>query len=180
MKLLLLVIYNSIRITWLKLCHPRCAHLNWLQRISPWCRLKQFEKGYLKIGCNCQFEAGCDLQVHGQGRLIVGQRVYMNRYCMVSAHGSVEIGDNCIFGPGVKIFDNNHKFDKMNGVKTNLSIGSVKIGKNCWIASNTIILKGADIGDHCVIGAGCIVKEKIPSGSLVRPNCRNTIEKIRK
>jgi carbonic anhydrase/acetyltransferase-like protein (isoleucine patch superfamily) len=40
-------------------------------------------------------------------------------------------------------------------------------------------LKGADIGDNCVIGAGCIIKDVIHSGSLVRPNCHHVIEPIR-
>lgn len=38
---------------------------------------------------------------------------------------------------------------------------------HCWVASNAVILKGADIGDNCVIGAGCVVKGTIPAGSLV-------------
>ena len=163
----------------MKLRHGNRACVHWIQRISPSCALHLYEKGNLQIGRNCQFEAGCDLQTHGTGRLSIGLRVYMNRYCMVSAHGSVEIGDNCIFGPGVKIFDNNHQFDSKNGVGTRLSVGSVRIGKNCWLGSNSIILKGANIGDNCVVGAGCIIKESIPSGCLVRPYINNSIEIIR-
>ena len=60
-----------------------------------------------------------------------------------------------------------------------LTIGSIRIGNNCWIASNAVILKGAEIGDNCVIGAGCVVKGVIPSGSIVRPNINYVIEKIR-
>ena len=179
MKLFSVLIYNVIRICLLKLRFGSRACFHWIQRISPSCALHLYEKGYLYIGRNCQFEAGCDLQVHGSGQLIIGQRVYMNRYCMVSAHGFVAIGDNCLFGPGVRVFDNNHQFDIKHGVSSQLSIGSIKIGKNCWIGSNVIILKGADIGDNCVIGAGCIIKDTIPSGSLVRPNCKNEIEPIR-
>jgi acetyltransferase-like isoleucine patch superfamily enzyme len=122
-------------------------------------------------------ESGCDLQVHNQGNLRIGQHVYMNKYCMISAHGLVEIGDNCIFGPSVKLFDNNHRFGK-DGAYQELAVGSVKIGNNCWIASNVIILKGANIGDNCIIGAGCIVKGHVPSCSIVRPNTNNIIEEI--
>ena len=43
----------------------------------------------------------------------------------------------------------------------------VIIGNNCWIAANVTILKGAVIGDNCVISAGCIVKEYIPPASIV-------------
>ena len=179
MKLFFVVVYNIIRIFFFNLRHGNWVCVHWIQRISPSCALHLYGKGNLQIGKNCQFEAGCDLQTHGTGRLSIGQRVYMNRYCMVSAHGSVEIGDHCIFGPGVKIFDNNHRFSKSNGASSAIDVGRIKIGNNCWIASNAIILKGADIGDNCVIGAGCIIKDVIPSGSLVRPNCKNEIEPIR-
>ena len=162
----------------MKLRYFSSTNVHWIQRISPFCSLKIFRHGQMVIGRNCQFESGCDLQVHENGKLIVGRRVYMNRYCMVSVHGFVEIGDNSIFGPGVKIFDNNHKFNYEAGVSSQLSVGRIMIGRNCWIASNVIILKGAEIGDNCVIGAGCIIKEKIPSGSIVRPVIGNIIEKI--
>ena len=178
-RLTLLLLHNVLLICFLRLRYGKRICVRWLQRISPSCALKLYGNGKLCIGQNCQFEAGCDLQVHGDGILSIGQCVYMNRYCMVSAQGSVDIGDNCIFGPGVKVFDNNHRFESSTGVSSRLSVGSVKIGNNCWIASNAIILKGADIGDNCVIGAGCIIKDVIPSGSLVRPCCKNEIEPIR-
>lgn len=178
-KLALLLIYNVLLVSFLRFRHGKRICIGWTQRISPSCVLKLYGNGKLYVGRNCQFEAGCDLQVHGSGRLSIGKQVYMNRYCMVSAQGSVDIGDNCIFGPGVKVFDNNHRFDNKHGADSLLSVGFVRIGKNCWIGSNAIILKGADIGDNCVIGAGCIIRGSIPSGSLVRPNSVNIIESIR-
>ena len=176
-RLIFLLIYNLIRALFLKVRFGKCIKINWIQRISPNCAIKVFGHGKLFIGRNCQMESGCDLQVHSQGVLRIGQRVYMNKYCMVSAHGLVEIGDNCIFGPGVKLFDNNHKFGKDGGCQE-LAVGSISIGKNCWIASNVVILKGTEIGDNCIIGAGCIVKGTIPSGSIVRPDVNNITEKI--
>lgn len=32
--------------------------------------------------------------------------------------------------------------------------------------TNSIILKSADLGSECVIGAGCVVKERIPNNSI--------------
>ena len=40
------------------------------------------------------------------------------------------------------------------------------IGNNVWVGANTVILRGAEIGDNSVIGAGCIVKGKIPENSV--------------
>lgn len=42
----------------------------------------------------------------------------------------------------------------------------------------TIILKGANIGDRCVIGAGTIVKGIIPEDSIVYDKRDNQIQSI--
>lgn len=75
-----------------------------------------------------------------------------------------------MFGEGIRIYDRNHKFADFTRLikKQGYSLGNVKIGKHCWIGSNVIILKGADIGDNCVIGAGCVVTEQIKVDSLVK------------
>ena len=93
---------------------------------------------------------------------------------MISAHQKVQIGANCMFGPSVKIFDNNHRLSKEQGVSSALKTDEITIGNGCWIASDAIILKGTYIGDHCVIGAGCIVSGEIPSNSLVK--CKTELE----
>lgn len=167
-KLFFLLTYNILRIGWMKLIHGKNLDIYPIQRFSPRCSLKIFSKGKMTIGRNCEFAKGCDFEVHGNGTLKIGAGTYFNRYCMISAHESVTIGKQCFFGPGVKIFDNNHQFSKEEGVSTELSTAPIVIGNHCWIASDAIILKGANIGDNCVIGAGCIIQGEIPSGTLVK------------
>ena len=67
------------------------------------------------------------------------------------------------------IYDHNHKFRKSDSSvkEQGYSIEEVKIGKNCWIGSNVVILKGVHIGDNSVIGAWCVVKEDIPANTIV-------------
>ena len=167
-KSILLIIYNIIRIFFLKCFHGRRIQIHWVQRISPLCSLKIFDIGRLQIGRNTEFAPYCDFQVHGNGVLTIGDGVYLNRYCMISAHNRVSIGDGCFFGPGVKIFDNNHKYSKEDGASTDISTSPIVIGDHCWIASDVIILKGSRIGNDCVIGAGCIIHGEIPDGMLVK------------
>jgi carbonic anhydrase/acetyltransferase-like protein (isoleucine patch superfamily) len=64
--------------------------------------------------------------------------------------GNVLIGDDVIIGHGVVI-------------------DSGRIGNNVLIGMNSTILQDAEIGDLCIIAAGCVVKEgmKIPAKSLV-------------
>ncbi len=167
-RALFLILYNFIRILFHKLRFGKRFQVHPLQRIAPSCRLKLFQEGTLEIGRNTEFAPGCDFEVHGQGHLSIGAGTYFNRYCMISTHRSVKVGEHCMFGPGVRIFDNNHKFSKSGGVSSELSCDEISIGDRCWIASNVIILKGSHIGNNCVIGAGCIISGDVPDGTLVK------------
>jgi len=167
-KMLFLLSLNFIRIAFNKIFHPGQWNVAWFQRISPFCSLKVFKNGVLIIKKNTEFAAYCDFEVHDNGTLEIGERTYFNRYCMISAHEHVKIGNRCMFGPGVKIFDNNHKHTIKNGVSCKLNTAPVTIQDNCWIGSNVIILKGSNIGKNCVIGAGCIIHGNIPEGSVVK------------
>lgn len=55
---------------------------------------------------------------------------------------------------------------------------SIKIGNNCWICTNAVILKGVEIGDNNVIGAGCVIYRDIPANSVVKSNGGITIESL--
>ena len=167
-KLVLLLQYNFLRFLFNKLLHGKRYDVHPLQRISPLASIKLFGKAEIHIGKNTEISVGCDFQSHAKANLSIGGGTYFNRYCMISAHESVTIGENCMFGPGVKIFDNDHKFTKEEGVSTELKCKPILIGNHCWIASDAIILKGAQIGDNSVIGAGCIISGVVPKGSIVK------------
>lgn len=95
--------------------------------------------------------------------------------------GGVSIGDNCIFGESVKIYDNNHTFNLDKNIKdSGYHISNVEIGDDCWIGNNVVVLKGTIIGSHCVIGAGCVVSGNILDNSLVTSNRELKIEEINK
>ena len=166
-RTLFLMMYNVWRIAINKLAHWGRFKVHWIQRISPLCALKVFKRGVIRVGRNCEFAAYCDFEAHGEGVLDIGEGTYFNRYCMISAHEHVLVGKHCMFGPGVKIFDNNHRHSPATGVSSQLNTAPISIGENSWIASDVVILKGACIGKNCVIGAGCIVRGEVPDGSVV-------------
>lgn len=41
--------------------------------------------------------------------------------------------------------------------------GDIKIGNNCWIGENAMIMSGIEIGDGCIVGAGEVVRRKMPA-----------------
>ena len=92
----------------------------------------------------------------------------------IYARESVEIGDNTLIGGNVKILDNDfHPLDiddRNNDVKEKIKSKPIKIGKNCFIGVNAIILKGTELGDGCIVGAGAVVSGKFPPNSTIVGN----------
>ncbi|WP_143450139.1 acyltransferase, partial [Lactobacillus crispatus] len=95
----------------------------------------------------------------------------------IAVKDKVTIGDNTLFGENVKIYDHNHRFNKINIPieKQGYSVKAVTIGKHCWIGSNVVILKGVTIGDNCIIGAGCVVSENVPENTILKLGTNNLI-----
>lgn len=81
----------------------------------------------------------------------------------------IEIGDNVCVGSGV-IFcthDGMGAVFSQAGHKINEKAGCIRIGSNCFIGANAILLYDTEIGDDCVIAAGAVVNKDVLSGSVV-------------
>lgn len=102
------------------------------------------------------------------GELTVQQGCFFNRNALIVCHSRIVIGENLIFGPNVCIFDHDHAFTSNKGVEKNkFKCGEITIGKRCWIGANVVILRGSEIGDDCIVGAGVVLKGKFPSNSII-------------
>lgn len=113
--------------------------------------------------------------------LIVGDRVFMNNYCSVNCLEKIEIGENTLFGEGVKLYDHNHEYGGNPDFKVEhqkFRTAPVKIGKNCWLGSNVTVLKGVTIGDNVIIGANCLIYKDVPANSIVKKTSRLKIESV--
>ena len=56
----------------------------------------------------------------------------------------------------------------------------VKIAKNVWIGERSIILKGTEIGENSIIGAGSVVSGKVPANVVYAGNPAKEIRKLDK
>lgn len=106
------------------------------------------------------------------GQLTIGKNTWFNRNANVVCREKISIGDNCSIGPGVTMYDHDHKIGK-NGLEPGYNTKEIIIEEHCWIGANVTILRGTHIGKNCVIGAGCVVKGNIPDNTLVVPETKN-------
>lgn len=142
--------------------------------------LSLFYGSKMKIGKGTTWRRGFSVMKDNDAFIKIGEDCFFNNDCSINANHYIEIGGGTIFGENVKIYDHNHRFNQHKAIKLQgFSNGNVVIGCRCWVGSNVTILKGTEIGNNCVIGAGCIISGKVPDNSIVKPVQNITIEKIR-
>ena len=123
----------------------------------------------LQIGKGTTWRSGFHIAIEEKGTIQIGRHCFFNHGCSVNAVQSVVIGDGTIFGENVHIYDHNHRVQneeiliKKQGYKKH----ETSIGKHCWIGTNAVVLKGVTIGDGCIIGAGVVVREDVPEGTVL-------------
>jgi acetyltransferase-like isoleucine patch superfamily enzyme len=108
------------------------------------------------------------LLFYNDGVIEIGQSTFFNNDCSINALLHIQIGVDCLFGENVKIYDHNHQYKNLSlPIKDQgYTMAPVKIGNNCWIGSNVVILKGVTIGDNCVVGANSVVHKSLPANSV--------------
>jgi maltose O-acetyltransferase len=107
----------------------------------------------------------CELTTHQGGRLEIGNRVFVNYGCSISAHTHVRIGDGCLIGQYSIIMDCDHHSPEDDDGHGDTS--PVVIEDRVWIGARAIVLKGVTIGRGAIVAAGSVVTKDVPPGVVV-------------
>ncbi len=104
--------------------------------------------------------------------LEIGDRVLIGYQTTLSVAIGLRIGDDTIMAPNVQIYDNpSHPLSPSRRLAHDPlrpdECAPVSIGRNVWIGSNAIIMRGVTIGDGSVVAAGSIVTRDVPPRTLV-------------
>lgn len=98
----------------------------------------------------------------------IGDRCLIGKGSGIVGHYRIEIGDDVWTGHHVYITDQNHGYDDVTmpiGQQTQPE-RAVRIGNGSWLGFGTVVLPGADIGEHVTIGANSVVSGTIPPFSV--------------
>ena len=135
------------------------------------------KKSKINIGKFVFIRKNTTIRIDGESTLDIGDHVFMNDNCNINCANKISIGSYTKIAPNVSINDHDHNYKGVEG--GNLIKGEVIIGKNVWIGSNSVILRGTVIEDNAVVAAGSVVKGHIPKDSLFL-NKRENITKLYK
>lgn len=157
-------------------------------------------KAELTIGDNCLIKSSFLSNLVGlYSRTIIVTRVpgaYIHIGNNVGISGAtiyarkgISIGDNTAIGGNAKILDNDfhpHDWETRNQYLLDPNGGDadvvpareIKIGKNCFIGCNSIILKGTVLGDGSIVGAGAVVAGRFEENCVIAGNPAKVIRKL--
>lgn len=106
--------------------------------------------------------------LHMRGKSSIGEK------CWVYAMAPIEIGDFSCIGKDVYLLTGSHDISKPS---FDLVTRPIKIGKGCWIATDSTVLPGITIQDYSVVAAGSVVCHSTEPYSVVGGNPAKFIKK---
>lgn len=109
--------------------------------------------------------------------LQIGRDISLSDFVHISCVRAITISDGTLIGSKVYIGDHSHgtyskglSAEQLNippAVRHLGDIAPVRIGRNCWIGDNAVILAGTEIGEGCIIGANSVVRGNFPSFTVI-------------
>lgn len=146
------------------------------------------QKPNITIGYGVKLKS-CHITVHKGGTLVIKDLCELRGRIIVGENSLVEIGyglvcndsifihseersaiiikDDCLFAnPRIYNTDMHGIYDIASGKRINKA-KDVLIGSRTWLARESLVLKGSQIGDGCVVGAGSIVSGSYEDSSLI-------------
>lgn len=116
--------------------------------------------------------------------VLLGKGVSMGDYSYVNRNTIIQsgnIGKFCSIADSCKIGMYEHPIQNISTSPLTYGNGNIfgippyaitksqppKIGNDVWIGSNTVILRGVEIGDGAIIGAGAVVSKDVPPYTII-------------
>ena len=133
------------------------------------------------VGPNTSISAGIGPAQDLEGREVVtiGDRCLIGRGSGIVGHERIVIGDDVFTGHNVYVTDANHGYEDPL-VPVGRQFGEarpVSIGDGSWLGHGTVVLPGATIGRHVVVGAGSVVTGDLPDFSVAVGNPARVIRR---
>ena len=99
----------------------------------------------------------------------LGDHAYVGVYCVL---GSVRVGKDTLIADHVCIPSGaaQHGTSRLDLPmwQQKREFRTITLGEDCWIGSHSTLL--ADVGNHCIVGAGSVVTRPVPDYAIVAGN----------
>ncbi|RIN76715.1 hypothetical protein BU015_08215 [Staphylococcus simulans] len=120
---------------------------------------------FKNCGDNLQIASGVIINMHRN--ITLGDNVYIAHNVWLNGTGGLQILDNVIISPNVIIATTKH--ERMNNSVSNTHSNSkpITIGEGTWVAGNSTIAMGVQIGSGNIISANSLVNKSIDETNVL-------------
>jgi acetyltransferase-like isoleucine patch superfamily enzyme len=108
----------------------------------------------------------------------VGQDTWIGPFTIIDGSGGLTIGDSCTISAGVHIYTHNNVKQTLSGGKIAIERQAVSIGSNTYIAPQSILSMGIEIGSFCIIASNSFVNKSFPDYAILAGNPAKQIGKV--
>ncbi len=81
----------------------------------------------------------------------------------------IDIGDNVRIAAGVRFVNHGgtaNILNKIPGYEEARIVGRIKIGNNCMIGLNSVIMQDVQMGNNCILGANSVLSQSMPDNTV--------------
>mgnify|MGYP000904661250 FL=1 len=134
--------------------------------LGKFCIIRRNDKAVIRLGSG--FCARNFVTFNVSGTLDIGDKVFVNSYTSFNVRERLSIGSGTLIGEAVRFYDHDHDFrhPELPISRSGFKSAPVIVGRDTWIGSNAVILRGVSIGDGAVIAAGAVVSRDVPARHL--------------
>jgi len=112
-----------------------------------------------------------------RGTIQIGDFCLISPGVQIASAQAIRIGNNCMLAAEVLISDCDWH-GVYNRVRPFRCTAPVRLEDNVWIGTRAIILKGVNVGQNSIIGAGSVVVNDVPPNTIVAGNPAEVVKTI--
>lgn len=128
--------------------------------------LRMKPRSQFHVDGRVQIMRTCTVSVGYDATLRIGDGTFLNDGAAIICEQEVRIGPDCAISWNVRIMDSDiHQLRTAIGMRARRC--PVSIGEHCWIGTGATLLKGTDLADGVVVGAGSLIRGSAAGNSLV-------------
>lgn len=104
------------------------------------------------------------------GDVEVGKNTWIGPFVILDGSGGLKIGDNCSISASVHIYSHDTVKWAASGGDESYEYEAVRIGNRCYIGPHSVIAKGVNLGDGCIVGANSFVNRSFAPNTKIAGN----------
>lgn len=120
------------------------------------------------VGQGCVFESPLIINAKQDYRnLAIGNGCYIGKSVLLDLKGKIVIGDNVTISMGCSLISHLDVGGSSLSKLFPCRLGEVRIGSNCYLGANAVVLPDVELGQRCLVAAGAVVSRAQRPHSLV-------------